>query len=43
MIEITNYGNKRKDDYENIIDLQLEGRFNQLQMMEVTNAKKIGR
>jgi hypothetical protein len=43
MIVITKYGNKRKNDYENIIDFQLEVRFGQLQMMEVENAKKIGR
>lgn len=43
MIVFTKYGNKRKNDYENIIDFQLEVRFGQLQMMEVENAKKIGR
>lgn len=29
MTGITKYGNKRKNDYENLIDFQLEVRFGQ--------------
>lgn len=43
IIVVTKYFHKTKNDYENIIDFQLEVRFKQLQNIEMDNVKRLGK
>jgi len=43
IIVVTKYLHKTKNDYENIVDFQLEVRFKQLQNLEMDTIRKMGR